>query len=188
MWHISGRLGNQMFQFAYIYAQMRKGLVPDVYLQSEEYFAEVKDEIKQLYGASYTKQPTLPYVSIHVRRGDYVNNSYYVDLFQNGYYERAMQLFPSSKFMVFSDDLEWCKKQEVFKDCEFSEGFGEIEDMNRMIACEGHIIANSSYSWWAAYISGKKTVGQTDHCAYNRIDVYRISCTAICTTALSSLP
>lgn len=155
MWHISGRLGNQMFQWAYIYTQMRKGLVPDTYLQDEKYFHEVKDEIKKLYGDNIKD---MPYVSIHVRRGDYVNNDFYIDLFANGYYERAMDLFPDEKFMVFSDDIEWCKEQDVFKDSLFSEGFNEIEDMNRMAGCKAHIIANSSYSWWAAFISGKKTI------------------------------
>jgi hypothetical protein len=93
-----------------------------------------------------------------VRRGDYENNKFYVDLFKDGYYENAMKIFPDEKFIVFSDDIEWCKKQDVFKDCDFSEERDEIEDMNKMISCKAHIIANSSYSWWAAYISGKRTV------------------------------
>ncbi len=151
MWHISGRLGNQMFQFAHIYAQARKGLLPDFYLQDEKFFDGYQDEIKALYGNGIGYKPG--YVSIHVRRGDYVNNSYYVDLFQNGYYKRAKDFFPHKKFLVFSDDIEWCKQQEIFKDCEFSEGLGEIEDMNLMASCESNIIANSSYSWWAAYLN-----------------------------------
>ena len=159
MWHISGRLGNQMFQFAYIYSQMRKGLIPDVYMQDEKYFADVKGEIKQIYGEGIGG---LPYVSIHVRRGDYVNNDFYVDLFANGYYERAMAMFPDEKFLVFSDDVAWCKEQDIFKECEFSEGFDEVEDMNRMASCRAHIIANSSFSWWAAWLSGKKTIAPKD--------------------------
>lgn len=158
MWHISGRLGNQMFQFAYIYAQVRRGLLPDVYIQDEKYFKEFSDEIRTLYEQSYGSEIPLPYVSIHVRRGDYVGNKFYIDLFSNAYYERAMQQFPDAKFMVFSDDIEWCKKQEIFANCKFSEGFNEIEDLNRMSSCRGHIIANSSYSWWAAWLSGKKTI------------------------------
>lgn len=158
MWHMAGRLGNQMFQFAFLYAIARKGITPDVYLQDEKFFSEFKDEIREMYAISYKDYPPLPFVSIHVRRGDYVDNSFYVDLFKNGYYERAKALFPGKEFMVFSDDIEWCKKQDVFKDCEFSAEEDEIEDMNKMISCEAHIIANSSYSWWAAYISGKETI------------------------------
>lgn len=162
MWHISGRMGNAMFQFAYIYAQARKGLIPDVYLQDEQYFVDVKDEIKRLYCHSYKDYPALNYVSIHVRRGDYVGNDFYVDLFKNGYYERAMAEFPDDKFMVFSDDISWCKRQSIFRNCEFSTNCDEVEDMNKMMACKGHIIANSSYSWWAAYLSGKKTIAPKD--------------------------
>ena len=158
MWHISGRLGNQMFQLAYIYAQMRKGIIPDIYLQDEKYFAPFKEEIRKLYSASYKEYPLLDYVSIHVRRGDYVNNDFYVDLFEDRYYERAMAQFPNEKFLIFSDDIEWCKKQSAFKDCLFSTEKDEVEDMNKMISCKAHIICNSSYSWWAAYISGKKTI------------------------------
>lgn len=155
MWRISGRLGNSMFQTAYLINQAKKGLIPDIYIQSEEFFKESADVIKQLYGEGIG---SLPYVSIHVRRGDYVDNEFYVDLFKNGYYERAMSIFPDAEFMVFSDDIAWCKRQEIFKDCAFSEGHGEIEDMNRMASCGAHIIANSSYSWWAAYLSGNKTI------------------------------
>jgi hypothetical protein len=69
------------------------------------------------------------------------------------YYIDAMAEFPRGDFLVFSDDIEWCKKQPIFDKCEFSEGLNEIDDFNLMASCFGHIIANSSYSWWAAYIS-----------------------------------
>lgn len=149
-WRIFGRLGNSMFQGAYLYALCRGGVIPDIYLQSEEFFKEYAEEIKKLYGEDIG---WIPEVAIHVRRGDYVNNSFYVDLFANGYYERAMALFPDKQFLVFSDDIEWCKQQEVFKGCSFSEGNDEITDMNLMASCSGNIIANSSFSWWAAYLN-----------------------------------
>lgn len=151
----TGRLGNQMFQHAYLYAQMRKGVIPDIYLQDEKYFKEYAHEIRQMYGVGRTN---LDQVSIHVRRGDYVNNKFYVDLTKTDYYIRAMEQFPDSEFLVFSDDIEWCKNERIFEGCEFSEGKSEVEDMTLMSSCKGHIIANSSFSWWAAYISGNKTV------------------------------
>ena len=46
---IMGGLGNRLFQFAYIYAQARKGLIPDIYIQDFDYFKEFKEEIRQLY-------------------------------------------------------------------------------------------------------------------------------------------
>lgn len=154
LWKLSGRLGNQLFQFAYLHAQARKGNIPDVYVQSEEYFKEYADEIKLLYGQDI--EP-ISQVAIHVRRGDYVNNPFYVDLMTTGYYERAMALFPNESFLVFSDDIEWCKEQEIFKGCEFIHGT-EIEDLNMMAGCKGIIMANSSFSWWAAYLSKGKVI------------------------------
>ena len=144
-----------MFQLAYIYAKARKGEIPDIYLQDEKYFAEYKDELRAIFGEGV--EP-VDMVSIHVRRTDYVNNSFYVDLMDTNYYERATDLFPGEKFLVFSDDIEWCKEQPIFKDCVFSEKNDELTDLKLMAGCKAHIIANSSYSWWAAYISGNQTV------------------------------
>lgn len=150
-----GGLGNLLFKEAFIYAQMRDGVIPDLYVQDPRYFEKYADEIKLRFseGISETDE-----VAIHVRRGDYVSNPFYVDLFSEGYYERAMQEFPGGKFRVFSDDIEWCKKQTLFKDCLFSERKTEIEDLNLMASCKGIIMANSSFSWWAAFLGPKKKV------------------------------
>jgi len=145
-----GRLGNRMFQMAYIYAQNMKGAIPDIYVQNPVYFEDYAEEIKNMFRP---RHPKLDKVAIHVRRGDYVDHPFYVDLTKTDYYQKAMAEFPGSKFLVFSDDIPWCKEQKIFKDCEFSEGFTEIEDMDRMSACKGVIIANSSFSWWGAYLS-----------------------------------
>lgn len=150
LWKLMGRLGNNMFQYAYLYNQAKKGEIQDIYVQNEEYFEESKDDVRALFGSNIGH---VDQVGIHVRRGDYVNNPVYIDLFANGYYERAMEQFTDEKFLVFSDDIEWCKKQAIFKDCSFSEGNDEVTDMNLMASCKALIIANSSFSWWAAYLS-----------------------------------
>lgn len=161
-----GGLGNQMFQHAYIYAQARSGNVPDIYLQDEKYFAAYKDEIRALY--SQNIEP-IDMVSLHVRRGDYINNSFYTNLSETEYYDDAIDLFPDAKFLVFcadrqsgsndNADMEWCKKRFKGKRFAFYQGADEIKDFNMMAGCTGgHIIANSSFSWWAAYVSGNKTV------------------------------
>jgi len=146
---ISGQLGNQMFQIAYIYAQMKRGEIPDIYVQDPALFSEYEQEIKQMYGAGISP---IDQVAIHVRRKDYVKNAFYVDISDTNYYERAMAEFPNADFLVFSDDIDWCKQQNIFSNCEFSNG-NEIEDMNMMAGCRGIIMANSSFSWWASYIS-----------------------------------
>lgn len=154
-----GGLGNLLFKEAYLYAQARDGYIPDVYVQDEMYFEKYKDEIKHLWRHGIEK---INQVSIHVRRGDYVHNPFYVDLYNTDYYEKAMAQFPEADFLVFSDDIEWCKRQDIFKGCEFSEGRNEVDDLNLMASCEGHIIANSSFSWWAAYLGGGKTVAPSN--------------------------
>ncbi len=145
-----GRMGNKMFQLAYIHSQFRKGLIPDIYVQDPAYFEDCKEEIRIMYG--YGIVP-VDRVGIHIRRGDYVLNPFYVDLMTTGYYERAMALFPNERFLVFSDDIEWCKQQELFKDCEFSEGKTEVEDMNLLAGCKHQIIANSSFSLWCGILN-----------------------------------
>ena len=154
-WKLFGRLGNTLFQMAYIYAQSREGKIPDIYVQDEKYFKKYKGEIKTWFGQDIG---WVDQVSIHVRRGDYVNNPFYVDLSKSDYYERAMKFFPDADFLVFSDDIEWCKRQDVFEGCEFSEGLSDLDDFNLMASCNGHIIANSSYSWWAAYLGNGKVI------------------------------
>lgn len=151
--NLIGGLGNLLFKEAYIYAQYRDGNIPDLYLQDEKYFEKYKKEIKERYGTGIM---SVPYVAIHVRRGDYVNNDFYVDLFATGYYERAMKEFPEAKFVVFSDDIEWCKAQPIFDTCGFSVESSEVDDLNLMASCNGHIIANSSFSWWGAWLSPNK--------------------------------
>jgi hypothetical protein len=139
-----------MFQYAYLHAQVRDGKIPDIYVQDEKFFKRYAHEVRMLFGSDigYIDQ-----VAIHVRRGDYVGNRFYVDIWNDGYYERAMELFPGESFLVFSDDIEWCKKQPIFEKCEFSEGNDPVTDLNWMASCKGHIIANSSFSWWGAYLA-----------------------------------
>ena len=158
---IFGRLGNKLFQGAYIYAQMRRGIIPDIYVQNPEYFDQYCDEIKKLFGDDIGK---IDKVAIHVRRGDYVNNPFYVDLTQTDYYEKAMAEFPDSKFLVFSDDIEWCKEYFIGEEYTFDHS-DELNALNSMASCTGHIIANSSFSWWGAYLSphGGKVVAPKNY-------------------------
>lgn len=165
-----GGLGNQMFQYAYLYSQARMGNIPDIYVQDEKYFAPHKEEIRALY--SQDIKP-IDMVSLHVRRGDYINNPFYVDLTQTDYYERAIDEFPAgTRFLVFcadrqagsddKSDMQWCKDRFKGRQFEFYQGSNEIDDFNMMAGCKAHILANSSFSWWAAFVSGNETVAPKD--------------------------
>lgn len=162
---IFGRLGNQMFQYAYIYSQMKRGDIPDIYIQNNMYFDEYKDDILQLFGGGIGYP--LDMVGIHIRRAGnplntdepkYSLNPFYVNLMNTPYYTDAMSLFRKDNFIVFSDDIKWCKTQPIFEGCEFSEGRTELEDMNLLASCKGIITANSSFSWWSAYLSNAKVI------------------------------
>lgn len=158
-WKIFGRLGNSLFQYAFLYTYA-KDTGSDFYYQDPSYFAGREEEIKLLFGQDIKP---IDMVAIHIRRGDYVNNPFYVDLTKTDYYERAMAEFPDASFLVFSDDIEWCKRQDLFKDCEFSEGNDEITDLNMMAGCKGLIMANSSFSWWGAFLGEEKKVIAPKH-------------------------
>ncbi len=144
-----GRLGNRLFQNAYIYSQKLDGIVDDIYLQDPDYFDHHRDEIRKFFG---TPTAMTDAVAIHYRQGDYVGNDFYVQLGGTNYYEEAMKLFPNERFLVFSDDIEKAKSYFVGKQFFFSEDMGEIGDFNLMSSCKGIIMANSSFSLWAGIL------------------------------------
>jgi hypothetical protein len=124
------------------------------YFQSEKYFAPYAEQIKQEF--TFRDPVGWPrfkdWVSVHVRRGDYLTFPHHHPPCSVEYYRQAMAQFPGAHFIIFSDDIEWCKANLAGKDVEFSEGFSPDRDLQRMILCDHHIIANSSYSWWGAYL------------------------------------
>lgn len=102
---------------------------------------------------------------LHVRRGDYVAKSDFHYLQGEGYYTEAYAQLcikrgnngRPQKLLVFSDDIEWCKLQEWLvriPGIEFVDEKDELKSLSRMISCMGGaIIANSTFSWWAAILS-----------------------------------
>lgn len=94
-------------------------------------------------------------ISLHVRRTDYVTNPNHSSLGLE-YYEEALKQFDSKRnVLIFSDDTEWCKNQKIFESDRFyvSEGQTNYADLCLMTLCEDHIIANSSFSWWGAWLA-----------------------------------
>lgn len=109
-------------------------------------------------------------VAVHIRRGDYLSlTNIYGNICTEDYYRRAItkinQLVENPTFIFFSDDMEWTKEHFGQSDNHvFVEGKGAWEDyhdMQLMSGCRHHIMANSSFSWWAAYLNtnpGKKII------------------------------
>lgn len=161
--NIFGGFGNRLFQLAYIYAQVREGNLPDIYLQDFKHFEKYKEEVKSLFAqGSYPRSES---IAIHIRRGDYQKTNFYVDLTKTDYYDKAIAMFPNQHFLLFcadrqpiSDDVEdkeWCMEFLSKKGVEYSvwNSDDEIKDFNAMAACKGIICANSSFSAWAAFVN-----------------------------------
>jgi len=100
-------------------------------------------------------------VAVCIRRGDYVGNPGYhqidINYYVNEIYKR---LDDDVRFCFFSDDIEYCKVHfECLGDkAFFSEGMTDIEDLCLISQCDSHIIGNSTFHWWGAYLSGSKDV------------------------------
>jgi hypothetical protein len=153
--------------------------VPDnVYLmgnwQTEKYFNEIQDDIRSDFSF---KRPCLGFnaeisdlignsvsVSLHVRRGDIATNPAslaFHGLCSLDYYQRAIEYISNNidnpTFFIFSDNIPWARDHLQLKHkCYFVEGNNGSEsynDMHLMSLCQHHIIANSSFSWWGAWLN-----------------------------------
>lgn len=138
------------------------------YFQTEKYFKHIELEIKQDFEfkdeiiepckdmISSINRP----ISLHIRRTDYLTNPNHTSL-DLLYYKKALNEFgKDSTILVFSDDPDWCNQQEIFSDDRFliAEGNSNYVDLCLMTLCSGHIIANSSFSWWGAWLSESNKV------------------------------
>ncbi len=128
------------------------------YFQSEKYFSHCREEILKAFNFKWNKITNK--VSIHVRRADYVVGTPFEPITME-YITKAILFFKEKgyyNYYVFSDDMEWCKRNVnsgVFSDCkfEYSEGKNEFEDLELISSCEHNVTANSTFSWWGAWLN-----------------------------------
>lgn len=140
------------------------------YFQSEKYFKDYrnnllneykfKDEIenKAIDVRSITKEPV---ISIHLRLGDYKNLVGKHPICGIEYYKKALENLPKDLLLVaFSDEPELAKSifDELGRKYFISDTNDQYIDMCIMTKCDYHIIANSSYSWWGAWLADTKKV------------------------------
>ena len=143
------------------------------YWQTENYFIQFEKEIRKdfnmkikandYYSSILQLAVDKESVSVHFRRGDFVNNTQtneFHGLCDIDYYKNAMSYFKNKlgkvTFFMISDDIEWVKNQFKFEnDIIFIENFKgkDYEDMRLMSQCKHNIIANSSFSWWGAWLN-----------------------------------
>lgn len=149
------------------------------YFQNELYFDNIDDQIRH----SFTFKEALKgkneeiatliensdSVSIHIRRGDYLNKNSNLNVLSIEYYQKAIatiaQKVPNAHFFIFSDDTDWVKQNlnigsNAYTIIDWNTGDDSYRDMQLMSLCKHNIIANSSFSWWGAWLNNNpsKTV------------------------------
>lgn len=148
-------------------AKLSKGGYLHGYWQSEQYFENVKEQVHQAFKFVGVEDTDLEVtgkinVSLHVRRGDYMNAGSVHAACDSAYYYSALEALglpvQETVLHVFSDDPNWAQQEisTLHPDCRVIQGNVEAnsyKDMYLMSKCDHHIIANSSFSWWGAWLN-----------------------------------
>lgn len=161
-------------------------IVLDGYWQDIRYFESISNQIykdfqfvRTMSGLSFDFQREIENskehtVAIHVRRGDYVNSrkaNAFHGLVNVGYYKESLDLlrkmYGALSVFVFSDDLSWCRKElniddfgEIhYVDCNF--GQNSWQDLALIARCKSVVCANSSFSWWGAWLSRMRFLSES---------------------------
>ena len=183
---IRGRNLKQYIENNYCYDEKIFNM-DDIYLigyyQSEKYFKNIENEIRKAF--TFRRElfaewclkveeailDTPESVSIHIRRGDYTvsdGDNIYADICTDEYYEAALSYiidkYPDARFYLFTNDHKWASYfimqhshlsiTEVIGSTEYT-GY---QDMYLMSRCKHHVIANSSFSWWGAYLGNQEGI------------------------------
>lgn len=146
----------------------------DGYWQHEEYFCFVKETIWEAFSFPemtdrrnteiMQRLQTTNSVSLHIRRGDYINHPFFRGICDLDYYKRAIcymeERVAPQLYCIFSNDIDWCEnnlhellsgKEVIYVD--WNNGMESYVDMQLMSLCQHNIIANSSFSWWGAWLN-----------------------------------
>ena len=147
------------------------------YWQSERYFGAYAQQIRKDFTFSIApslenqrileKIRSVNAVSVHVRRGDYLKSKANLDLYgvcSIEYYRNAIALIRDKiedpYFLIFADDMDWIRDQlgtdENIVYIDHNRGSESFNDMRLMSACSHHIIANSTFSWWGAWLGSNE--------------------------------
>jgi hypothetical protein len=163
------------FNYSDKFLKIKNNTYIEGYFQTEKYFNSIRDDVIDYFTlknkASVKSAKIIDQiknsdsVSLHVRRGDYVSNknaNKFHGLMGEAYYKKAIALInkkiKNPKYFIFSDEIEWVKnsfdlpKNSVY----ITHNKSGIEDMRIMIECKHNIIANSSFSWWGAWLGLQK--------------------------------
>ncbi|MCY4221321.1 MAG: alpha-1,2-fucosyltransferase [Thiotrichales bacterium] len=182
IWRMTGRSPRYIRERGLAFNSNIISLEPNCYLhgyfQSDRYFNDVSDQIRKELTIITQPDPvtrrwlhkiqTSNAISLHVRRGDYVTNAKFNAVFATcrpDYYRRAAgfiadQIAADPEIYAFSDDIDWVRKnlELPFKMhfVDHNDYSTAYNDMRLMAACRHHVIANSSFSWWGAWLNSSE--------------------------------
>lgn len=174
------RLLRRFHPFGMVFQEIPMSYCPDVYKTKKpyidaiflhlSYFSEIEDIVRESFVFQCIDERNKKIadrmssensVSLHIRRGDYLNIPQYA-VCDEDYYTKAIEHIKlsvsSPKFYIFSDDPEWCKQFIDGFDVEYeiishNTGVDSYKDMYLMTQCRHNIIANSTFSWWGAWLN-----------------------------------
>jgi len=138
------------------------------YYQSEKYFSQYRTRIIELFSLSEQLEKILnkkfgnllkkeDTCSVHIRRGDYLKFKDSHNNLSLEYYDKCFEIMGRDKIYVFfSDDIEWCKQNFSNENYFFINTGFDVLDFFIMSNMKSNIIANSSFSWWAAWLNTNK--------------------------------
>ncbi|MCC8146952.1 MAG: alpha-1,2-fucosyltransferase [Bacteroidales bacterium] len=142
--------------------------------QSPKYFESINETIRNTFSFNklnvsektnslLKKIKETESISIHIRRGDYLseqNKKIYSGICTRAYYHKALSFIEQEVkdplYIVFSDDPEWSKRNFPLKNvvyADWNSGKNSWEDMFLMLNCKHNILANSTFSWWGAWLN-----------------------------------
>lgn len=152
-----------------VYPNFERNVIFNGYFQSEKYFKHCEDEIYEKFKCStdfeILCQNNYPDIKdrifLHIRRGDNIGSKFhYIDLTK--FYQEAIKHFgEDSPYLIFSDDIEYCQNDPLFKNLKnvlfVPSRYNEIESLWLMSLCgRGGICANSTFSWWGSWLALKR--------------------------------
>lgn len=157
------------FEYNQKFATMGGNKYLEGYWQSEKYFGDYSDIIRSdfIFPELDNKNQLLASeirssysISLHVRMGDYVNHPLHGGICTLEYYKKAIKIIKENVktpvFFIFSNDIEWCRSNLDIEKVVYvsgNDGENSYRDMQLMSLCKHNIIANSSFSWWGAWLN-----------------------------------
>jgi len=167
-WHSESiaNCNKQIVPFEYVPITVNKSVNTeyDGFFQSEKYFPNsifiwnlfTPSNLIQNYLKKYNYLKSYSTCAVHIRRGDYLKLSHIHTPQTLAYYKKAMSLMSVQKYILFSDDIQWCKNEFQGNEFVFIENEKDYIEIFLQAQCNHNIISNSTFGWWGAYLNKNK--------------------------------